>query len=164
MVARLRRSASSTSSTGARWKFSAKPGAASAAPRPDLRSARPGGDLGVVVGDRGEGGEPGLHLREVLVPTGQVEVAQRLLDRRVARHDHVPGLPVPAVRREPGGVEEPVDDLVGHRVGPEVTDGAGACGGPRSDPWPDTTGHADRVYARSARSDDTEDRTACTTS
>ena len=92
-----------------------EPGAA-APPRRELR--RPGARhrFGVAVGDRGERREPGLHLRQVLVPAGQVEVAQRLPGGGIAHHDHVPRLAVAAVGREPGGVEQPVEDLVGHRV------------------------------------------------
>ena len=117
--------------------------------------------LGVAVGDRGEGREPGLHLREVLVPAGQVEVAERLLDGRVARHDHVPGLPVPAVGREPGGVEEAVQDVVGHRLAAGSRGRRRSCGGPRSDPC---ARHYDPGNGSKVVSTITKGTRACTTS
>ena len=54
---------------------SAKPGAA--APLGELGRAGAGRGFGVAVGHRRERREPGLHLREVLVPAGEVEVAER---------------------------------------------------------------------------------------
>ena len=51
-------------------------------PRLELRRACPGGRFGVVVGHRRERREAGLHLRQVLVPAREVEVAQAHLHRR----------------------------------------------------------------------------------
>jgi hypothetical protein len=98
-------------------------------PLRELAGACPRRGLGVAVGDGRERREPGLHLRQVLVPPREVEVAQRDARVGIAHDDHVPRLAVPTVRREPGRVEQLVQDVVGHRLGPEVADGAGAAQG-----------------------------------
>ena len=90
------------------------------APAATASASVEGPSLGVVVGDRGPRHEPGRALRQVLVPAREIEVAQGRLACRVAHHDGTPRLAVAAVGREPGRVEETVEDVVVHGVGQEV--------------------------------------------
>src|SRR5205823_1001782 len=71
------------------------------------------------------GDQPRRPLRQVLVPAGQIEVAERTSPVGVAQHDHAPPLAVATARREAGGVEDPVDHVVADRVGFELAHGAG---------------------------------------
>ena len=69
--------------------------------------------------------QPGGALRQVLVPAGEIRVAQPAADQGVLHDDGAPALAVPAARREAGDVEDPCECRVGHRLGGEVTHGRG---------------------------------------
>ena len=72
--------------------------------------------LGLAVGDGRPGHEAVRAHREVSVPVAEVDVADRAPRRRVAHDDDPPSLAVPAARREARGVEDAVEDVVGHRI------------------------------------------------
>ena len=109
----LARSASSTNMTGTWSRCSAKPpgpSAAAAAMAGASASARRSSSRSVTAA---HGVRPAADLGQVLVPPREVGVAQGPANAGVLDHDHPPRLPVPAVGGEAGGVEQPVDGVVG---------------------------------------------------
>ena len=76
--------------------------------------------LGVAIRDRRPGRETGASHGEVLVPTGEVDVAERPSGLGILQHHHAPALAVAATRREPSVVEDASDDFVGDRLVGEV--------------------------------------------
>ena len=85
--------------------------------------------LSRLVGDGRPRDEPCGDQREVLVPTGEVEVAELAPRVPVSHDDHLPALPVSAARGEASGVEDLVDEVVGHRAVGEGTDRSGGAQG-----------------------------------
>ena len=68
--------------------------------------------------------ELGAMVRRVLIPSGEVVLAQRLLTRGVADHDGPPGLDIAPGGCPAGGLENAMQNLVGNRVGTKASHGA----------------------------------------
>ncbi len=119
MVASAARSARTNKRAGAVSSVSAKPGLAapaaanSAAWAAAAASGRP-------VGQRVHRDQSGRAHGQVLVPAGEVEIAQGLPLFGILDHDDPPALPVAARRSETGRVEQACEHLVGHGVGVEL--------------------------------------------
>ena len=83
----------------------------------------------LAVGHRGPRHQPDAGHRQVLVPTGQVEVPDRAALTGVLDHHDPPALAVAAAGGEPGGVQDAIQHVVGHRIRQEVTHCAGGAKG-----------------------------------
>ena len=76
--------------------------------------------LGGPVGDRGPRDQPGTVDGQVLVPSGQVQIAQGAAGRGVFDDDHPPTLAIAATGSEAGRIEQAVEDGIVNGLGQEL--------------------------------------------
>ena len=88
-----------------------------------------GGRLGLQVGHRCPGHQAGRSHGQVLVPSAEVQVAQRGAGGGVLHDDHPPALPVATARGEAGRVEQSSQHFVVDGLGMELAGRAGAAQG-----------------------------------
>src|ERR1019366_1063228 len=88
-------------------------------------SMRRGGGSVFVARQWGKRNESRQHVRDVVVPSIQVEVTERAPTERILDDDHVPGLAIAARGREARVVEYCVKDFVAHGFVEEGANGAG---------------------------------------